>query len=91
MDWKMAASVFAMVFIAELGDKTQLATLNFATQSESKLAVLVGAGLALFATTLLAVLLGNKIAEYIPKYYMQVGSGALFIVLGVWYIISAKG
>ncbi|MHC4870939.1 MAG: TMEM165/GDT1 family protein [Planctomycetota bacterium] len=52
----MAASVFFMVFIAELGDKTQLATLNFATQSESKLPVLLGAAGALFATTLLTVL-----------------------------------
>ena len=59
MDWKLVATTFASVFVAELGDKTQLATLSFATGGCSRWAVFVGSASALVCTSLFAVLVGR--------------------------------
>ena len=84
MDWKVMVTVFASVFLAELGDKTQLAVFCFSIAQKSKLAVFLGASLALILTSLLAVILGSVISNYVK----EVGlihrlAGAVFIVIGV--------
>lgn len=72
-----------MVFLAELGDKTQLQTMLLATQTQSKLAVFVGASLALILSAFLAVTAGTYITRYIPTHYLQYGAGIAFIVIGI--------
>ena len=64
MDWKLLATTFATVFLAELGDKTQLATLTFAGTGGSRWAVFVGSALALVTTSALAVLGGEELYRY---------------------------
>jgi len=85
MDWKLLAVVFSTVFIAELGDKTQLATLLFASDKEtSKWVVFIGASLALIATSALGVLGGSFITQYITERTLNIIAGIGFIVIGAW-------
>ncbi len=85
MDWKIFATVFATVFIAELGDKTQLATLLFAADKEvSKWLVFVAASMALIATSALGVLAGSAVSQYVSERTLHIVAGIGFIGIGVW-------
>lgn len=88
MDWKLFASTFAAIFVAEMGDKTQLATLAMAGGGSSRWLVFAGASLALIATTAIAVLGGAVVSRYVPLIWIKRGVGAIFIVLGVLYLLS---
>jgi putative Ca2+/H+ antiporter (TMEM165/GDT1 family) len=87
MDLKVLATVFGIVFLAELGDKTQLATLLFASKSPGNLlAVFIGASAALVFASAIGVLAGSFISQYISPRYLSYVAGAGFIVIGAWTI-----
>lgn len=86
MDWKLLATTFGAVFVAELGDKTQLATLSLASGKVSRLSVFLGSASALVCTSLLAVVAGELISRHVPPHYLRRGAGAIFIVLGLLYL-----
>jgi len=88
MDLKILLTTFGMIFLAELGDKTQLATLAFAADGKSRLSVFIGAAAALVLTSLIAVLLGAAVSRFVPANYVKTGAGALFIILGFWILFS---
>ncbi|MFO0587211.1 MAG: TMEM165/GDT1 family protein [Polyangiaceae bacterium] len=90
MDWKLFGSTFLAVFIAEMGDKTQLATLSFASSGSSRWMVFAASALALVATSAIAVLAGEVVARYIPPIWIKRAAGALFIVLGVLMFLREK-
>lgn len=90
MDMKLFAVVFGTVFLAELGDKTQLATLLFATRESAGLVtVFAGASLALIAASGLAVVAGAFISQHVNTTYLSYVAGAAFIVIGIWTIWQA--
>jgi len=90
MDLKILTTVFVAVFIAERGDKTQLATLLFAADKDvSKWTVFVGASLALIVASGLGVLAGGWIAEHVSERYLHYLAGAGFIAIGVWTLVRA--
>ena len=90
MNLSLLLTVFTAVFIAELGDKTQLATMLFATDKEaSKLTVFLGASLALVATSALGVLLGGMISQYISEKQLHYIAGVGFIGIGIWTLVKA--
>jgi putative Ca2+/H+ antiporter (TMEM165/GDT1 family) len=90
MDYKLLLTVFATVFIAELGDKTQLATMLFAADKEvSKWLVFLGAALALVATSALGVLAGGVLSQYVSERQLHFIAGAGFIAIGVWTLVKA--
>ncbi|MFK7831436.1 MAG: TMEM165/GDT1 family protein [Congregibacter sp.] len=90
MDWKIFLTIFGAVFIAELGDKTQLATLLFATDKEvSKYTVFVAASAALIVATALGVLAGALLAEYINEKYLHYVAGVGFIGIGFFTLYNA--
>ncbi|MBN2284404.1 MAG: TMEM165/GDT1 family protein [Deltaproteobacteria bacterium] len=90
MDLKVLLMVFGAIFVAELGDKTQLATLLFATDREvSKLVVFIGASLALIMTSAIGVLAGSLLSNYINEKYLAYAAGIGFIVIGIWTIARA--
>jgi putative Ca2+/H+ antiporter (TMEM165/GDT1 family) len=91
MDFKVMLTTFGMIFLAELGDKTQLATFAFAVENKSKLAVFLGSSCALILTSLLVVVFGSAVSRLIPANYLKGGSGALFILLGLWILIFQGG
>lgn len=90
MDWKIFATVFISVFIAEMGDKTQLATMLFASDKEvSKLTIFFGASLALVAASGIGVMVGGALSEYVNEKYLHYAAGAGFIIIGVWTLWKA--
>ncbi len=90
MDIKILFTVFASVFFAELGDKTQLATMLFAADKEvSKLTVFVGASLALIVASAIGVIAGSLISNYISPKTLNYISGIGFIIIGVITLVKA--
>lgn len=90
MDWKIFFVIFATVFIAELGDKTQLATMLFATDKEtSKFIVFLAASAALIVASALGVLAGSLLSEYINEKYLHYIAGVGFLAIGSFTIYNA--
>ena len=90
MELKVLATVFASVFLAELGDKTQLATLIFAAdQAVSRLAVFFAASAALVVATGIGVLAGGLVSQYVSPSALKVVAGGGFIAIGVWTLLRA--
>lgn len=90
MDLRLFLLVFGTVFLAELGDKTQLATLLFAADKEvSKLTVFVGASLALVATSAIGVAVGGMLAQWVSPRHLSWVAGIGFILIGAWTLWRA--
>ncbi len=90
MDYKILITVFITVFIAELGDKTQLATMLFAADKEvSKLTVFVGASLALIVASGIGVLAGNLLSQYVSEKHLHYIAGLGFLAIGMWTLVKA--
>ena len=86
----MLLTVFGSVFVAELGDKTQLATLLFASDREvSKLTVFAGAALALLVSSAIGVAAGSLLSQYVSPKQLQYVAGAGFIAIGIWTLAKA--
>ena len=91
MDWKTFLTVFVTVFLAELGDKTQLATLLFASKSPSALmTIFFAAAGALVVTSAIGVMAGAVLADYVNPKYLSYAAGIGFIAIGVWTLYSAS-
>ena len=92
MDWKSIlttfGSTFLLVFLAELGDKTQLATLALAANSRSRWIVFVAASLALVVITLLTVLVCEFLLKFVEIRYIKLGTGLLFITIGTIILLG---
>lgn len=90
MDIKLMGAVFATVFLAELGDKTQLATFLFAAkQPAGLLSVFVAASLALICATALAVAGGALVSNLVDPRILSIVAGIGFIIIGIWVILQA--
>ena len=89
MDWKIFLTIFIAVFIAELGDKTQLATMLFATDKEvNKYTVFFAASAALIVASAIGVLAGSLLAEYINVKYLHYIAGIGFILIGAFTLYN---
>lgn len=91
MDWKVLASTFGAIFVAELGDKTQLATLTMAAGARARWAVFLGSALALCATSAIAVLAGDAVGRVVPPAMLRRIAGAVFIAIGALYLLRPGG
>jgi putative Ca2+/H+ antiporter (TMEM165/GDT1 family) len=90
MDLQILTTVFTSVFIAELGDKTQLATMLFAADKDtSKVTVFVGAALALILTSAIGVAAGSIVSQYVSEKTLQYVAGIGFVGIGLWTLIKA--
>jgi putative Ca2+/H+ antiporter (TMEM165/GDT1 family) len=89
MEWKSTAIAFAVIFLAELGDKTQLAAMGLAAKSGQPLSVFVGGVAALVLATLIAVVAGHLVARVLPDRVIEIGSAFLFIGVGVFLLVRA--
>jgi putative Ca2+/H+ antiporter (TMEM165/GDT1 family) len=89
VDLELFATVFSTIFVAELGDKTQLATLLYAANAEHpKLTVFVAAASALALTSAVGVLAGGFISQHVSERVLEIVAGLGFIAIGVWTLVG---
>ncbi|MEO8465769.1 MAG: TMEM165/GDT1 family protein [Gammaproteobacteria bacterium] len=90
MDWKVFATVFGTVFLAELGDKTQLATMLFASKDNVSLwTVFAGAAVALVLASAIGVAAGSLVAHHVNPKYLSYVAGVGFVIVGAWTLYHA--
>ncbi len=90
IDWRVFITIFASVFIAELGDKTQLATMLFAADKEtSKWMVFAAASAALVVASAIGVLAGTVLSAYISEKVLAYIAGVGFILIGILTLVKA--
>ena len=82
MDWRVLGSTFAVIFVAEMGDKTQLAAMTLAAESKRPWSVFLGASLALTLVSALGVAAGGILAHYVPLVWVKRAAAVLFLVIG---------
>lgn len=90
MDWKIFASTFITIFLAEMGDKTQFAALAASSQSKSTVTVMIAVVLALGLAGALGVIFGKYLGSILNPQTMKYVSGTLFILVGIW-VLTSKG
>jgi putative Ca2+/H+ antiporter (TMEM165/GDT1 family) len=91
MDWRVFATVFGTVFLAELGDKTQLATVLFASKGATSLwTVFIAASAALVVTSAIGVAAGAVVTQFVNPKYLSYAAGVGFVAIGAWTIYQAS-
>jgi putative Ca2+/H+ antiporter (TMEM165/GDT1 family) len=85
MDWKLLATTFGTLFLAELGDKTQLACILMTAKTQKPWTVFLGSSLALVLVSLLGVLFASFICNYIPQSIIKKLAASLFVLMGVLF------
>ena len=88
MDWRVFLTTFGAIFLAEMGDKTQLAAMLMAAETRKPWAVFVGASLALACVSALGVLVGGTLGHYLPVVWIKRGAAVLFILIGVLILLD---
>jgi putative Ca2+/H+ antiporter (TMEM165/GDT1 family) len=88
MDWKVFLTTFGTIFLAELGDKTQLATIVMTSKTKLPLSVFIGASLALCLVTLAGVLFGEGLIAIIPQNILKKVAALAFIAIGIWMFVG---
>jgi putative Ca2+/H+ antiporter (TMEM165/GDT1 family) len=88
MDFRVFITTLGIIFLAEMGDKTQLAAMTMAAQTKKPWAVFLGASIALAAVSALGVLVGSVIGNYIPLEWVKRVAAMAFIVIGVLMLMN---
>jgi putative Ca2+/H+ antiporter (TMEM165/GDT1 family) len=83
MDWRVFLTTFGVIFLAEMGDKTQLAAMTMAAQTKKPWAVFIAAALALTAVSAIGVVVGGMVGDYIPIIWVKRVAAVAFILIGV--------
>lgn len=88
MDWRVMLTTFGIIFLAEMGDKTQIAAMTMAAEKKRPWAVFLGASLALAAVSAIGVIVGSALGNYLPLEWIKRAAGFGFIVIGVLVLIG---
>lgn len=88
LDWRTVFSAFTLVFLAELGDKTQLSTMMLASSKKAPWSVFVGAALALVLSSFIGVLVGDTLYKFIPPNFIKILAGGGFLVIGILILLG---
>ena len=88
MDFRVLLTTFGIIFLAEMGDKTQLAAMTMAANTKKPWAVFIGSSLALVAVSALGVVVGSVIGQYVPLEWVKRGAAVAFIVIGVLMLLG---
>jgi Ca2+/H+ antiporter, TMEM165/GDT1 family len=83
MDLRVLLTTFGIIFLAEMGDKTQLAAMTMSAQTKKPWAVFIGSSLALAAVSALGVIVGGVLGEYLPLEWVKRVAAVAFIIIGV--------
>lgn len=88
MDWKIIASTFITIFLAELGDKTQLASILMTSKTNKPVLVFIGTMLAFAVVTIIGVSVGGVITKFLPISFIKVGAAIAFIIIGILILVG---
>ena len=88
MDWRLFASTFVAIFVAELGDKTQLTALTLAAGGRSRWTVFAGSAAALIATSAIAVAAGEVISRTVSPSWLRRIAGGVFLIMGALFLLQ---
>ena len=88
MDWRVILTTFGVIFLAEMGDKTQLAAMTMAAQTNKPWAVLIGASVALACVSAIGVVVGGALGHYLPLVWIKRAAAIAFIAIGVLILIG---
>jgi len=88
MDWKLIGSTFGVIFLAELGDKTQLAAISLSASSRKPLSIFIGASLALTAVSAIGVAVGAGLSEVLPMIVIRKVAAAAFVLIGLAMLLD---
>ena len=88
MDWRVMLTTFGIIFLAEMGDKTQIAAMTLAAEKKRPWAVFLGASLALAAVSAVGVIVGSALGHYLPLEWIKRAAGLGFIVIGVLVLVG---
>jgi len=88
MDWRVFLTTFGVIFLAEMGDKTQLATMTLAAQSKKPWTVFISSALALAAVSAIGVMAGSLLGDYIPLNWVKRVAALAFIVIGILMLLD---
>ncbi len=88
MDWRVFLTTFGAIFLAEMGDKTQLAAMTMAADSKKPLAVFLGSALALTCVSALGVIVGGTLGHYLPLVWIKRAAAVMFITIGVLILLD---
>ncbi|CAN5744522.1 TMEM165/GDT1 family protein [soil metagenome] len=88
MDWRVFLTTFGVIFLAEMGDKTQLAAMTMAAESKRPWTVFIASALALTAVSAIGVVLGSVVGNYIPLLWVKRVAAVAFIVIGMLILID---
>ena len=86
---EVLGSAFLMIFLAELGDKTQISTFALVSESKSPVSVFLGAALALVCSSFIGVVLGSVVGKFVPDRIMKFAAAVVFLGFGAWTLIQA--
>jgi Ca2+/H+ antiporter, TMEM165/GDT1 family len=84
MVWSQFLTAFAAIFIAELGDKTQLAMITMSASSKHPLSIFLGGSVAMVLLTGIAVVAGEIVTRYVPAEVLSKAAAILFVLIGIW-------
>src|ERR1043166_9588041 len=88
MDWRVMLTTFGIIFLAEMGDKTQIAAMTMAAEKKRPWAVFLGASLALAAVSAVGVIVGSALGHYLPLDWIKRVAGIAFIVIGILVLMG---
>ena len=88
MDWRVLLTTFGVIFLAEIGDKTQIAAMTMAAEKKRPWEVFLAASLALVAVSAIGVMVGSTLSQYLPLEWIKRGAGLSFIVIGVLILLG---
>ena len=88
MDWRIFLTTFGVIFLAEMGDKTQLAAMTMAAESKRPWMVFLGAALALATVSAIGVMAGSVIGNYVPLIWIKRAAAVVFIAIGVLILLG---
>ena len=88
MDWRVFMTTFATIFLAEMGDKTQLAAMTMAAETKRPLTVFLSSALALVCVSALGVAVGGALGHYLPLEWIRRVAALGFIAIGVLILLD---
>jgi putative Ca2+/H+ antiporter (TMEM165/GDT1 family) len=88
MDWRVILTTFGAIFLAEMGDKTQLAAMTMAAETKKPWAVFIGAAVALTCVSALGVAVGGALGQFLPIVWIKRVAAVAFIAIGVLILIG---